>query len=335
MHIILLQPKLAVSAVRKLIDEFPQFLFLTPGVKSFKKLANEEWLRVEIIYGNHLAPDELAKAHQLRWIHSPTTNLNPLCLNEIEKKENIILTATKEENVVQIAEFALAGMLGFAKQLFQWKEADRNPVMLLDSKLRESMWTLQDRTFLQIGLEEVGTEITRNCKLMGMKVWGVQEKESFHPYCRKVFGLEELREALPDSDVVCISWPRSKEIRKIWFGEKEFALMKEGSILLILGFRSFVDEEALAMYASSGKFRGVLIDENYQLPLASTSRLWTIPNVIITPEAAPRPKGVEKEPLQAFQYNLRQYIHGNFADMRGIVGEKRKIIAKFASLIEI
>lgn len=93
--------------------------------------------------------------------------------------------------------------------------------------------------------------------------------------------------------------------------------MKQGSILIVIGSGG-VDADALAQIAESGKFRGILIDASYQTPLPATSPLWNIRNIIITPEVASRPKSTERQAFRTFLYNLRQYLHGNFQDMRNL-----------------
>lgn len=326
MNIILLQSRLSDEEVQKLIDEFPQYLFLAPTEVTYKNLGEAEWSRVEVLYGNKLTSDELEKAHQLRWIHSPLPNINPLCLSEIEKRGNLLVTSTKEINTAQIAEYVIAGVLAFAKNLFHWQEAKKNPLVLWDSKWRDSMWTLQGRTFLQIGLGSIGMEITRLAKDLEMQVYGVQEHISFHPYCKRVFSYAELDRVLPSADIVCIALPRGHQ-KEHWFKREEMELMKEDSILVISGYKGIIDEEALVEVAHrTGKFRGILLDAFYQVPVLPQSKLWSIPNIIITPEVAPRPRSAEKESYRLFRYNLRQYLHGNFTDMRNLIGTKQLFI---------
>lgn len=325
MHIVLLQSRLSDEEVTELIDEFPQYLFLAPSELSFQQLGEEEWERVEIIYGNRLSKENLQFAHQLRWIHSPVPNLNPLCLDQLEKKGSVIVTVTREENAYQIGEYVMCGMLAFAKNLFHWLEADRSPSLLWDSKWRESMWTLKDKIFVQIGLGKVGTEIARRARQFEMKVWGVQEKKSFHSECHRVFSMDELHDVLPCGDVVCAALPRPQQ-KGILFGKQEIKLMKEDSIFIMIGSKSLIDEQSLADEKDTDKFRGILLDAFYQMPIAPSSKLWKLPNTVITPEVAPRPKSAEKEAYRHFRYNLRQYVHGNFSDMRNAIGTKKTLI---------
>jgi phosphoglycerate dehydrogenase-like enzyme len=325
MHIVLLQSRLTDEEVTELIDEFPQFLFLAPSEFTFKQLGNEEWDKVEIIYGNRLTKENFERAHQLKWIHSPVPNLNPLCLDSLEKKGTVMITVTREENAYQIGEYVMCGMLAYAKNLFHWLEAGQHPTQIWDSRWRESMWTMKNRKFIQIGLGKVGTEIARRAQQLEMKVWGVQEKPSFHPYCHKVFSLDDLHSILSEGDVVSIALPRPKQ-KGTLFGKEEIKLMKEDSILIMIGSKSLIDEQALADEKQANKFRGILIDAFYQVPVPPTSKLWTLPNTVITPEVAPRPKSEEKEAYRLFRYNLRQYVHGNYSDMRNPIGTKKTLI---------
>lgn len=318
MNIVLLQSKVSEKELAKLFREFPQILFLQLTDSAFKTLSQEDWARIEVLYGNKLTPEQLAQAHQLKWIHCPTQNLNPLCLQALEEQGNILLTIAEEENAAQAAEFILSAVLAFTKNLFHWHEAKNVPDMVWDSKWRDSMATLAGKRMVQVGLGTVGIEIARVFNLMGVEVWGVSEKETFHPFCKKVFTFKNLAKALETGDIISIALPRSSQ-RSGLIRREELKMMKDGAILSILGFKSTIDEKALAAAAAKGKFRGIVLDAYYQIPISSSSVLWDLPNILITPEVGPRPKGEGAESIRAFRYNMRQYLHGNFADMRNLV----------------
>lgn len=315
MNIILLQGQLTLQEIDLLLREFPQYLFLSLSEAAYKNLSPDHWSRLEVLYGSRLTKEELEMAHQLRWIHSPSLNLNRLCLEEIEKRGNILITTTIEENSFQIGEFAMGALLAYAKNLFHWKASRALPTALWNSKWRDNAWSLKNKVFLQIGLGNEGTEIARRAKELKMRVWGMHQGRSFHPYCHQTFPLKELQAVLPQADVVCIALPKGKEYYNL-FKREELELMKQDSILMIFGASHWVQETALAEVAASGKFRGILLDAYYQYPLPLHSPLWRIPELLITPEVAPRPKSTERQAFRTFLYNLRQYSHANFNDMR-------------------
>lgn len=318
MNIALLQATLSFADVHRLIKEFPQFLFLSYPESSFQSISEEHWSLVEILLSTHLTPFELSLSQQLRWIHCPTNTLQRLCMEEIHSQGNILVSNTREDNLVQIGEFVMAGVLAYAKNLFKWKESNQLPPLVWDSKWRHTMWTLKDKIFLQIGLGKPGTEIARQASDFGMKVWGIDREEAFHPYCAKTMSFDSLYSALSKADIVSICLPRDKNYVK-WFGEKELEAMKNDSILVCIGSSRLIDENALVEAVKKEKFRGVLLDGEYQIPISTLSPLWESPDVLVTPEVAPRPKASNSQTLKLFRYNLRQYVHGNYTDMKNLV----------------
>lgn len=327
MNTILLQVKLSQKEIYNLFNEFPRFLYLSFAGTAYKELVPEQWEQIEIIYGDRLTPEELQLCPQLRWIHSPTPHLKRFCLKEILDRGNILITTTKEENLRQIGEYVMGGILAFAKNLFHWQKADQDPRYIWDSKLRSSMWQLEGKHLLQIGLGPVGTEIARQAVNFGMQVSGVEQKRTFHPYCRTTYSLKEMHQVLPQVDVVCLTLPLTKDYHN-FFTSKELELMKEDSILILIGAGETVNEEDLAAISKTGKLRGVMIDAFYQMPIPPNSPLWKIENIIITPEVSPRPKSEIKQSFQLFRYNLRQYLSGNFGDMRNVLPDTMDLVVK-------
>jgi len=310
MNIVLLQSALSIQEIEQLIEEFPHFLFLSFTPTTYKNLSKEDWAKVEIIYGNRLTDYEFSLAHQLRWIHSPSDQLTRLCLDLIKNQGNVQITIGKEENLVQLGEYVFAGILAFAKNLFKWKEMMQAPTAIWDSQWRDRMWTLQGKKFLQVGLGHVGTEFARLAKQFGMTVWGMQPRASFNPYCQKTFDLQEFQQLLPEVDVVSLCLPKSPAFEG-WFGLEEFNLMKNESILAVVGSYKIFTENVLSVMQHSEKLRGLLVDASYQMPIPKGSLLWTIPQALVTPEVGSRPKAKSTQSYRTFRYNLRQYVHGN------------------------
>ena len=98
--------------------------------------------------------------------------------------------------------------------------------------------------------------------------------------------------------------------------KQEFRLMKDDSILLILGSRQSIDEKDLIEAAKIGKFRGIVIDTFNHNIIKKNSPLRSLKNVIITPNASRHPLMDDKMAIKTFIYNLRQYIKNNFENMK-------------------
>jgi len=318
MNIILLQTKLRLEDIDLLLKEFPQFLFLSLGEQACSDLSKDHWSRVEIFFGNKLSTSEIKLAHQLKWIHTPSDDNSNLCMEEIYKRGNILISNTEPSDIRQIAEYVMSGIYSFSKHLLHWGDATEFPNLIWDSKWKDSMWELSKCRLLQIGLGKIGSEITRVAKEHRLKVWGVQEKKSFHPHCHKTVDPKNLHSVLPNMDIVVVALPKGRE-HYDWFGKAELELMKRDSVLIVIQNNRAVDEKALVEVLKKDHLRGVMIDMCIKTPISSSSGLWKKPNVIITPAVAQHSESEKMEAFHTFRHNLRQYLYGNFSEMRNSV----------------
>lgn len=331
MNIVLLQTKLRLEDIDQLLKEFPQYLFLSVSEATSHNLGPEHWSRVEIFFGDKLMKNEVMMAHQLRWVHTSSDDTNELCLEEIEKRGNILVSKMSTPNILQIGEFVMSGILAFSKNLFQWEKAAHFPGLVWDSKWRDTMWTLGDRHLLQIGLDKIGTEVTRQARKSGMQVWGCRERRSFHPNCHKTIAFKDLHSILPVSDIVVVALPKEKKYLH-WFNKAKLSLMKQDSVLIVVGNSRVIEEQAIIELAEKQHFRGVLIDSSNATPIANSSPLWKADNVIVTPNIAQLPESRSEEAFQTFRYNLRQYVHGNIIDMHNVLTSTLKKISEQTSV---
>lgn len=309
---IFFQETLPFDELAALSQEFPYYDLVTECKDP------SAWRAVEVLYGNHLDEQQLHAATRLRWIHSPNTEIEALCLGEIRNRGDIALTLSKGQNVFQIAEFVLGGVLTFAKQFFHWPDAPHNPAEFWDWPLKETIWTMQKKILLQIGLGEVGSAIVKMANNLGMKTWGIRRERSFHPDCNKTFPLANLHSLLPAADVVVAALPKTRT-KEVVFGLEEFKLMKRDSIFIVVGSGTPIDEKALAHVAQSGKFRGLLIDAFSTSPPSKNSPLWGMPNTILTPSIASYPPSEEHLAFRLFRKNLRLFSAGKILEMKNLV----------------
>jgi len=309
---IFFQETLPFDELATLSQEFPHYDVLTECEDP------NTWSTVEVLYGNHLDEQQLRSATRLRWIHCPSADTDALCMNEIRKRENILVTLSKGQNVPQIAEFVVGAVLAFAKQFFHWPQVPHDPVEFWDWPLKETIWTMQKKILLQVGLGEVGSTIVKMANSLGMKTWGVRRQQSFHPYCKKTFPLSNLHSLLPVVDVVVVALPRTGASETL-FGIEEFNLMKRDSIFIVVGSGGPVDDVALAKVAKTGKFRGILLDAYRHPPPPKNSPLWEVPNAILTPSVSSFPISEEHMSFRLFRKNLRVFVPGKINEMKNLV----------------
>ena len=312
MPVVLLRNPLAPEEIKRLKEEFPQFTIRIQTGET--PLSPEEWAEVEVVYGEELESSELEEAHRLRWIHVPSSSHEGLCLDKIRQATNLLVTDTKSPDVHQVAEYAMGALLAAAKDLFYWHEKRGDPGALWESPHRDLMWTVRGKTVIQIGLGRIGAAIADYAGRLGMRVWGVSDRKTFHPLCQKTFGMGELNAILPNADVVCCALPLDHEGPAL--GHDQFDLVKGGSILLLMGLAG-VDEQALIGAVKKERFRHVVIDASPNLP--HKSPLWDLDAVTITPHVASCPETEARLEFHQFQYNFRRYIHADFDRMKNHV----------------
>ncbi len=309
---ILFQAPVDEEQLRTLHQEFPSYELISECKEG------ADWFGVEIFYGSDLSEANFEQAPQLRWLHAPSNDLDSLCMEKIQERGSVMVSSGFKQNIENISEFVLGAALAFSKQFFHWPSAPHEPQEFWDWPLKETMWPLRDKTLLQIGIGRVGTEVTRLAQILGMKTWGVSTTKSFHPYCEKTFSINNLHSILPASDVVVVAFP-SKGIKHLLLGPEELALLKPDSVLIVVGTRETIDEKALVEVAKSGRLRGILLDALKKPPLRN-SPLWSIPNMILTPNVAGYPE-VETDHVNFshFKRNLRSYAKGQTLEMKNVL----------------
>lgn len=204
---------------------------------------------------------------------------------EAASRHGVTITNTPGVSAVSIAEHTLALLLAVARRIPQ-----------VDASTRRGEWAkgqsaqLRGKTCGVAGFGAIGSEFARLAAALGMRVLG------WTIHARAVDGVEmvELGELLRASDVVSLHL-RLSERTANFLGEREFALIKPGAILLNTARGGLVDEESLLRALASGRLSGAGLDVFAQEPLPAGHPLTALPNVVLTPHCA----GVTPEALEA------------------------------------
>lgn len=313
---VLIQAQIQAKELQLLKKEFPDLHFTKASPPHPPFLLN----KTLVFYGNQLSKKDLAQMNQLRWIHCNTPLLSSLPLDELNEISSIIITRTPCEDTQQIKEYVMGALLGFAKRLFFWTQ-DMGKYRELWGKQKSSflekpVWEMTNKKFLQIGLGQAGTEIAAGAASLGMHVWGCDRRGSFRPHCHKLYPITQLHSLLPATDVVSLCMPRAHYYTG-YFGKEQLELMRDDTILIIVGSGGVTDEQALAEAAP--RLRGIILDSFCQSPLSSDSPLWNQENIFITPEISNLPTCNTGSAFYGFRHNLRHFVKRNTSDIDHVV----------------
>jgi phosphoglycerate dehydrogenase-like enzyme len=125
----------------------------------------------------------------------------------------------------------------------------------------------------------------------------------------RVLGPGELPELVAESDFVVLAAPLTSDTVGL-IGEQAIAAMKPGSWVINIARGELVDEPALARALRAGRIGGAVLDTFREEPLPSTSPLYDLPNVILTPHTSWSSTRVLDRSVDLFCDNLRRYAAG-------------------------
>ncbi|HJU16414.1 MAG TPA: D-2-hydroxyacid dehydrogenase [Stellaceae bacterium] len=277
----------------------------------------------EVILGGWPFPLDLrARAPRLRWFHQRPAGASNLRLGDLWGSDVIVTTSRGSGNTLAMAEWAVAGILYFAKS-FNRATLDRDRAAFDHRAYRPLL--LAGKTALVVGAGGIGREVGRLLAALGLKVLGtrraVEPEAPLPPGFSRLDRADALDEWLPVSDFVVISCQWTPETTRL-FNRDRFALMKPGSVLVSLARGEIVDEEALAAAIESGHLRGAALDVydgEFERPPAA--RLWQNPKVLITPHVSGASDDERHRAIELFCDNLRAYLAG--APLQNVVDWQR------------
>jgi glyoxylate/hydroxypyruvate reductase len=266
-----------------------------------------------VILGGWPFPLDLRKrAPKLKWFHQRPAGASNLLLGDLWGSPVVVTTSRGLGNNLAMAEYALAGILHFAKGLHR-AAADRSAGAFDHRAYRPLL--VEGKTACVVGAGGIGLDVGRLCAALGMRVVGTrrnppQPGEPLPQGFSELRGAAELDRFLPDADVVAICCQWTPETTRL-FNKDRFALMKQGSILVNVARGEIVDEDALVEALDQGRLRGVALDvyvgEFEHLP---PPRLWSDPRVLITPHVSGASDDERHRGVDLFCENLRAYLDG-------------------------
>ena len=269
--------------------------------------ADEHWPDAEVAMGILDAPTFL-RAKNLRWLHSVAAGADMLMFPEMVASE---VTLTGEKGLVgpHLGDHAFGLLLALTRQL---KRAILEAPHSWPSRapMRKVMFELQGMTMGIVGLGGTGRAVAHRARAFGMNCLAV-DSENVMPSedVTKVWRMNHFDEMLGQCDVVTICCPLTNETRG-FINDAVFAAMKPGALLINVTRGPIVDADSIVRALESGKLGGAGLDVTPIEPLPEDHKLWTFPNVVITPHTAGASQYRARRNVARFIENLRHYRAG-------------------------
>ncbi len=286
--------------------------YLPPGANGQGSRAERDRLlgEAEIILGGFPFPLDLrARAPNLKWFHQRPAGASNLLRGDLWGSAVTVTTSRGMGSTLAMAEYAIAGILHFAKGLSR-AIIDREAGTFSPRAYRPLL--IEGKSVLVVGAGGIGRDVGRLCAALGMRVVGTrrhtQPGEPLPPGFSELGGAGDLDRLLPTSDFVVISCHWTPETTRL-FDKRRFALMKPGSVLVNLARGEIVDEAALAEALARDHLRGVVLDVyvgEFEHP--PPARLWSDPRVLVTPHISGASDENRHGAIDLFCDNLRAYL---------------------------
>lgn len=160
-----------------------------------------------------------------------------------------------------------------------------------------------------VGLGRSGREIARMARAVGLRVVACRTRAEPSPDVETVYPTEQLHEMLRAVDVTVVCAPLTASTQDL-FDQPAFAAMKPGAYFINIARGAIVKEQPLIDALVSGHLAGAVLDVVRTEPLPSSSPLWDVPNLLITPHSSSEYDGWVEEAVRMFADNLERWIAG-------------------------
>lgn len=272
----------------------------------------------EIVYGFAV---KLAKtSKKLKWLCVPSAGVDFLMRPDSFANEECLLTNSAGAYGVTIAEHIIAVSIMMMRNITDYYAASINGKWAVPKPQK----SLKDCRITVLGTGDIGTSFARRAKAF--------EPESIVGVCRsgrcdeaafdRVMKVEELDSILPETELLVMSLPATKETENILSRER-MALLPSDAYIVNVGRGSAIDEDALAEFLDSGRLAGAALDVFRTEPLPEESRLWKTKNLLITPHVAGNLtlEHTLNRNVEMFCEDLINYAEGK--EMRYLVDRKK------------
>jgi len=243
---------------------------------------------------------------RVEWLHCLSAGLDAVLTPELAQIP-VPLTNSRGVYARSLSEFALAGMLCFAKNLNRMRQAQR-----AQKWEQFDVEELHGRALGIVGYGEIGRRTAERAKPFGMQVHILRRRPELaagDPLVDRVYRGDELDALLAASDYLLVSAPLTAETRGM-LGAPQLARMKSSAVLINLGRGPVVVEAALVDALRQEKIRGAVLDVFDQEPLPSGHPFYSLDNVLLSPHCADHTATWMEDAVQLFLENLELFLAG-------------------------
>ena len=164
---------------------------------------------------------------------------------------------------------------------------------------------LRGKALALVGVGDVGREIARVARAVGLRVIGVSRSGRRVPGLDRVHRVSALHQVLASADFVVLAIPLTAATRGL-IDATALAAMRPDAWLINVGRGAVVDDAALVEALTARRLGGAVLDVFATEPLPTDHPLWGLDNAVITPHISGPSTPAEIAPV--FNANLARWL---------------------------
>lgn len=258
--------------------------------------------------------DEVVRQGRLKWLQSSAAGMDH-CLVPSVIASDILVTSASGVLADQVTEHAVALITAWLRNLPVFFRAQHAKEFI-----RRPTRDLHRATIGIVGFGGVGRRMAQVLSAFKTRIlatdWCPVDKPD---YVESLWGPDRLADLLPQVDVLILSTPLN-DITRGMIDAAALAQLKPSALLANLARGPLVVERDLVAALEAGRLAGAVLDVTEQEPLPVSSKLWELPNVILTPHVAGQSARRIDDMTDFFCDNLRRYSAGQ--PLRNVVDKR-------------
>jgi phosphoglycerate dehydrogenase-like enzyme len=264
----------------------------------------DEIFAADIFCGHAKVPidwDGVVRQGRLRWIQSSAAGMDH-CLVPSVIESDIAVTSASGVLADQVAEHTIALVTAWGRSLPTFLRAQQKKEFI-----RRPTRDLTRSTVGIVGLGGVGRRLARLLAAFDVRVLATDMFPVDKPAeVETLWPADRLDDLLAAVDIAILCLPLNGSTRGI-INAARFARMKPNTLFVNVARGALVVTDDLVAALESGHLAGAVMDVTEPEPPPPESRLWAMPNVIITPHVGGQSSWRIDNMTQLFCRNLRRW----------------------------
>jgi phosphoglycerate dehydrogenase-like enzyme len=288
-------------------------------------IPDEVWARTEVLYTDLVLP-EPGKAPNLRWVQFHYAGIDAVVDSPLLKSNNTVVATTLSGAAAsQMAEYALMMMLALGHRLPEMIGLQARAEWPRDRFERLAPRELRGSTVGIVGYGSIGRQIAHLLQSFGAFILAAK-RDVMHPedsgyrveelggdpdgdLFQRLYPIQALASMVKECDFVVVTIPLTPSTRNL-IGGDVLGAMKPTAYLVDLSRGGIMDHSALIQALQDKRLAGAGLDVFPEEPLPSSSPLWKMPNVLISPHISGTSPQYNERAMGLFAENLSRYLTG-------------------------